>query len=517
MNFKMSEVANNESFSATGAFTGCETLCHLPWWRRFDFKISAIVGCAALLIVVLAGIFSYRSIVRARLDSFEQRLQTLALALSETIDADAIASLPALPPADAPLLAELHERLKHIVDHQHDIDSIYILQATEMPGQLRFLIDASKVSRVAQTGEVYDASAMPFMLRGFEHVSVENRVFGDGFGQTQSSYAPLKARDGRVVGIVGIDVLALRLAETRWQVLWFCAAVFGLAMLAVVVLALVVRRQVQRPIAHVLDAASSIAAGRLDTRLEVHSRDEFGLLAERIGSMAHDLRDRERLKETFGLYVSRELAAALMKNGRPPALGGVECVATVIFCDLSNYTRISEAFSPQEVISIINEYLAAMGAIVESHKGCLLDFTGDGIIAAFGIPLPDADHASNAVQCAIEMRQRLNRLNGEWEARGLAERWQAVGIERIEARMGIHTGPLVAGNIGSASRMKYCVMGDTVNIAARLEELNKEFNSTILLSDQVKIRVPAAMTGSFSDFGVVSIRGRVQAVGAYSV
>ncbi|MET0262125.1 MAG: adenylate/guanylate cyclase domain-containing protein, partial [Rariglobus sp.] len=460
---------------------------------------------------------AYRSIVNARLESFEHRLQSLALALSETIDATALARLPKSADESAPVIAALHGRLQRIVDNQSDIDSIYILQSTEIPGQLRFLIDASKTSRVAHTGELYDATTMPFMLQGFERVSVEDRAYGDEFGLTQSSYAPLKTRDGRVVGIVGVDVLALRLNETRWQVVWFCAGVFGVALIAVVILALVVRRQVQRPLARVLDAASAIAAGKLDTRLHAPSRDEFGLLAREFDTMAGHLRDRERLRETFGLYVSHELASALMKDGHPPALGGVECVATVIFCDLSNYTRISEAFSPQEVIAIINEYLAAMSKIIEAHKGCLLDFTGDGIIAGFGLPLPDPDHAQNAVQCAITMRQRLNQLNGEWEARGLAARWQAVGIERIEARMGIHTGPLVAGNIGSASRMKYCVMGDTVNIAARLEEMNKEFNSTILLSDQVRIRVPVAMTDSFADYGVVSIRGRVQAVGAYSV
>lgn len=494
-----------------------QSLVKLPWWRRFDIRIAALLVGIASLIIVIVGLFAYRSIVDTRLELFEQRLRIIAVTLSETINADELASLPTDVDSEHPVISSLHRRLKNIVDAEPGIESIYILQATGTPGKLRFLLDASKVSRVAQTGELYDATELPFMLQGFEHVSVEDRVYGDEFGQTQSSYAPLKTSGGRVLGIVGVDVLALRLAEIRWQVVLFCAAVFGVAFLAVIVIALILRRQVRRPLARVLEAASAIAAGKLDTRLHAPSRDEFGLLADQFDTMAGHLRDRERLRETFGLYVSRDLATALMKDGKAPELGGVECVATVIFCDLSNYTRISEAFSPQEVISLINEYLAAMCTIIEEHKGCLLDFTGDGIIAGFGLPLPDHDHAHNAVQCAIKMRQRLNQLNGEWEARGLATRWQAVGIDRIEARMGIHTGPLVAGNIGSSSRMKYCVMGDTVNIAARLEEMNKDFNSTILLSDQVKIRVPVAMTDTFADYGVVNIRGRVQAVGAYSV
>jgi len=479
--------------------------------------MAAFLAGTAGLIILALGLFAYRSIEKSRLDMFEQRLRSIAVTLSQTINADELASLPADVGGDHPVLASLRTRLKNIADAERGIESIYILKPTEIPGRLRFLLDASKVSRVAATGELYDATELPFMLQGFARVTVEDRVFSDEFGQTQSAYAPLKTAGGATFAIVGVDVLALRLDEVRAEVMRLCGIVLACSLLAVVVISLIIRRQIHRPLSRVLDAASAIAAGKLDTRLHADSHDEFGLLAERFDIMAGHLRDRERLRETFGLYVSRELATALLQDGKAPSLGGVECVATVIFCDLSQYTRISEAFSPKEIISLVNEYLGAMSVIIESHKGCLLDFTGDGLIAAFGLPLPDADHAHNAVQCAIKMRQRLTQLNGEWEARGLAARWQAVGIERIEARMGIHTGPLVAGNIGSTSRMKYSIMGDTVNIAARLEELNKEFNSTILLSDQVKIRVPAAMTDAFADYGVVSIRGRVQAVGAYSV
>jgi adenylate cyclase len=508
----------SQSFSSPAPQPGAkDSLIKLPWTRRFDLRVAAFLAVTVSLIVIVIGIFAYQAIVSSRLELFEQRLRSIAVTLSQTINVDELAALPAAVTDEHPVIASLRTRLKNIADAERGIESIYILTPTKTPGQLRFLLDASKISRVAQTGELYDATELPFMLQGFTRVTVEDRVFADDFGQTQSAYAPLKTSAGSVIGIIGVDVLALRLAAVRWEVLRLCGIVLALSLLAVLVISLIIRRQIHRPLSRVLDAASAIADGRLDTCLHIDSRNEFGLLAERFDTMAAHLRDRERLRETFGLYVSRELADALVKDGKAPSLGGVECVATVIFCDLSQYTRISEAFSPKEIIGLVNEYLTSMSAIIERHRGCLLDFTGDGLIAAFGLPLPDNDHAHNAVKCAIEMRQRLTQLNGEWEARGIAARWHTVGIERIEARMGIHTGPLVAGNIGSPSRMKYSVMGDTVNIAARLEEMNKDFNSTILLSDQVRVRVPADMTEGFSDYGVVNIRGRVQAVGAYSV
>jgi adenylate cyclase len=494
-----------------------DSFVKLPWTRRFDLRVSAFLAGTVSLIVIVLGMLAYQSIVSSRMELFEQRLRSIATTLSHTIPADELAALPPDAKGDDPVLTAVRTRLEKIAVAEHGIESIYILKPTEIPGQLRFVIDASKISRVAKTGELYDAAELPFMLQGFSRVTVEDRVYADEFGQTQSAYAPLRTSSGDVFAIVGVDVLALRLATARWEVLRLCLIVLGLSLLAVLVISLFIRRQIHRPLSRVLDAASAIAAGKLDTRLRVDSRDEFGLLAERFDTMAGHLRERERLRETFGLYVSRELASALLKDGKAPALGGVECVATVIFCDLSHYTRISEAFSPREIIGMINEYLTAMSSIIERHRGCLLDFTGDGLIAVFGVPLPDDDHAHNAVQCALRMRQRLTQLNGEWEARGIAVRWQAVGIERIEARMGIHTGPLVAGNIGSPSRMKYSVMGDTVNIASRLEEMNKDFNSSILLSDQVRVRLPAEMTSGLSDYGVVNVRGRIQAVGAYSV
>jgi len=352
----------------------------LPWWRRFDFRIAAIFGGAALIIVITSGLFAYRSIVDAKLDSFESRLQSLALSLSSTINAEDIAHASPDPTILTPAVQTLRDHLIQIVKNEPDIDSIYILLPTDKPGHLRFLIDASKASRVAKKFELYDATGLPFMLQGFDHVSVEDRVYGDDFGQTQSSYAPLRLKDGTVVGIVGVDVLAVRLDETRWKVIEFCVVVFGIAAIAIFVLAAFVRKQLHQPLARVLQAASDIADGRPHHQIHTRRHDEFGLLADCFDTMAQHLSDRERLRETFGLYVSRDLADSLIKGGKLPELGGTECVATVLFCDLSNYTRISESLGAPEVISLINEYLAAMSEIVEAHQDCLLDFTGDGII-----------------------------------------------------------------------------------------------------------------------------------------
>ncbi len=493
----------------------------LPWWRRFDMRIAALFGGASFLVVMAAGVFAYSLIVEARMNSFTQRLESLSLSLANTFEADAIPGLARRADGGAAWRDEWRKRLMSIVERESDIDSIYILLPTERPAQLRFLIDASKASRVAEPGELYDASEYPFMLRGFNQVSVEDRVYEDEFGATQSAYAPLRTSKNEVVGIVGVDVLAVRLDETRRKVVLFCAAIFGVAAGAVVLLAALVRRRVQRPLSQALATTAAIASGRHEPPAVAASPesagDEFSLLAVHLDDLSRQLRDRERLRATFGLYVSDELAKAVLSGSQTPTLGGVERLATILFADLSHYTRISEQFSPMEIVSLANEYLGAMTTLVEQHGGCVIDFRGDCVMAVFGAPVAQEDHADRALRCALLMQQRMTQLNGGWEARGLAERWQKAGVDQLTLRIGVHTGPVVAGNIGGPSRMKYCVMGDPVNVAARLQEMNKELGTRIAISDQVKQRAQPSSLEGFVDCDLRPLRGRVVGVHVYAL
>lgn len=496
-------------------------LIALPWRRRFDVRIATLFGGAALLVVIAAGIFVYSLVVDARMRSFSQRLESLALSLANTFDADAIPGLSRRADGGEAWRTEWRGRLMNIVEREPDLDSIYVLLPTDRPAQLRFLLDASKASRVADPGELHDASEYPFMLRGFSQVSVEDRVYADDFGATQSAYAPLRSSKGEVVGIVGVDVLAVRLDETRRQVILFCGVIFGVAAAAVVVLAALVRRRVRRPLSRALAVTADIASGRHEPAsadvFEDAAGDEFSLLGRHLDDLSRQLRDRERLRATFGLYVSDDLARAVLSGDQTPTLGGAERLATVLFGDLTHYTRISEQFSPTEIVSLANEYLGAMTTIIEQHGGCVLDFSGDGVMAVFGTPVAQEDHADRALRCALLMQQRMTQLNGAWEARGLAVRWQKAGVDQITLRIGVHTGPVVAGHIGGASRMKYCVMGDTVNVAARLEEMNKELGTRIAISEQVKQRASAASSEGFIDCDLRALRGRVVGVHVFAL
>ena len=157
---------------------------------------------------------------------------------------------------------------------------------------------------------------------------------------------------------------------------------------------------------------------------------------------------------------------------------------------------------------MLNEYLARMSEVIFKHHGMINEFEGDGILAVFGAPVDLPDHAECAVSAGEEMLETVVQINHEWEASGLLDHWRAVGIDELAIRIGIHSGTVVAGNIGTDQRMKYAVIGDTVNVASRLEAYNKELGTSILISDSVYKDIEEIFNEKAQDYGKVSLKGR---------
>ena len=228
------------------------------------------------------------------------------------------------------------------------------------------------------------------------------------------------------------------------------------------------------------------------------------VLATTLLGVGADVISRRRFRESFGRYVSPQVAAQILAEA--PSLGGARLEVSILISDLRNFTTLSENMEPVRLTTHLNEYFEAMTAAIFSNQGMVNDFVGDSIIAVFGAPLADDAHAIHAVKSAVGMDQALAKLNTRWEAAGLPTLRQGVGI---------HTGVVYAGNVGASSRMKYTVIGDPVNVAARLEGLNKELGTTILMTEEtyaiLKDRVDV------KDRGAIPVKGRVQPVRVYEV
>jgi adenylate cyclase len=217
-------------------------------------------------------------------------------------------------------------------------------------------------------------------------------------------------------------------------------------------------------------------------------------------------REKRQVKRLFSRYVPRDVFDVLMAHPERAALGGSRRTMTVLFSDVRGFTAMSEVASPEGVVAQLNEYFSAMVDVLFEHRGTLDKFVGDMVMGLFGAPVDDPDHADHALQAALAMTRALERLNAQWKLQGKPT---------LDIGIGISSGEMVAGNIGSNTIMSYTVIGDTVNLGARLESLNKEYGTRIIVSEATR----AALKGQYNlrPLGEVLVKGKSRPVAIYEV
>jgi len=260
------------------------------------------------------------------------------------------------------------------------------------------------------------------------------------------------------------------------------------------------------PLRDVQAAMAEVGRGSLDAQCAVVSNDEIGEVAEGFNRMVAGLREREQIRETFGKYVSPEVRDEILA-GRAALEGGTREV-TILFADLRDFTPWVESTPPAQVVADLNEYFTAMDGAIRANGGLVLQFIGDEIEAVFGAPVPDPNHPEAAVRAAIEMRSRLDA----WNAKRVAG-----GKQPLRHGIGIHTGKVIAGNIGSSERMSYALVGDSVNLTSRIQSLNKEFGTQILMSGVTRARLPPGADFKLAPLPTVKVKGRSAEVEVFSL
>ena len=246
-------------------------------------------------------------------------------------------------------------------------------------------------------------------------------------------------------------------------------------------------------------------------------------LRRRVEEFQLQLADQERqlayLKDTFGRYVSNEVVQALLDDPEKLELGGEVREVTILFADIRGYSTLAESLAPTEVIGFLNRYFKAVTHVILENKGMINEFEGDAVLAVFGAPLDLPEHGELAVQSALGMLDAVRELNAEWEIDGTAARWRATGVDGLAIRIGLHSGEVVAGNIGSEVRTKYAVIGDTVNTASRVEGLNKTLKTSLLMtaSTWAAVQGSALVVPPVVDMGTHAVKGRQEPVRVYTI
>lgn len=282
---------------------------------------------------------------------------------------------------------------------------------------------------------------------------------------------------------------------------WALAALFIVGVLLSVLGATLIARSVTRPVLQLAAGARRIEQGDYHQAVEVAHRDEIGQLAQAFNRMGKGLAERDRVRDLLGKVVSPAIAEELLK--REIELGGEEREVTILFSDLRGFTALSENRPPQEVLALLNTYLTHVSAVVETHDGVVDKYIGDAVMALFGAPLRHPDDATRAVATALGMCAALQTLNDRFEQRG----WPRLGLG-----IGINTATVVAGNVGTPTRLNYTVIGDGVNLAARLEALSKLYRVPVIVSASTREAAPGFV---YRELDRVRVAGKQSAVTLY--
>ena len=281
------------------------------------------------------------------------------------------------------------------------------------------------------------------------------------------------------------------------------SSLFAVGLAVSIIGAMFIARSVTRPVQELAEGVRRIEQGDYNLQVRVTQSDEIGRLAQAFNHMGRGLAEKEKVRTLLGKVVSPAIAEELLS--KDIELGGEEREVTILFSDARNFTSLSENYPPQQILEMLNLYLTAISEVVEAHHGVVDKYIGDAVMALFGAPVARADKEALAVRTALGMQAALQELTRDFAARSLP---------CLETGIGIHTSVVVAGNMGSRSRLNYTVVGDGVNLASRLEGLSKVYGEPIIVSAATRGAAPAF---AYLELDRVRVKGKNEAVTIYSV
>ena len=398
-------------------------------------------------------------------------------------------------------------------------DSLYSLKLDELIDLARVLRDDPDVTFFI----VYDSNGRVLVDSNTEQIATFSREI-DPLGQkmiaipkdeiyTEWQVGQLLAGRSIWLGNQSIGAIATGMSTMALDEKVRSITIQGivLALIALIVgggLIVILSRDLTRPLQELSMAAEQMADGKLDVRVNPHARDEIGRLGEAFNHMAVGLQEREWLRDMFGRFVSQEVAEAI-RTGQVQ-LEGENRVVSVLFCDIRDFTDYSEHHSPQEVVAMLNKFLPLVVQAAQKHGGMVNKFGGDSTLIIYGAPHELDDSAYHAILTAVDIQLGLKSLNQHLTSKGEAP---------LRVGVGINTGSALAGAVGPHERQEYTVVGNTVNLAARIDGLNKQFpEHNILISERTRFALGSHLDEfEMISLGPVSIRGKNEQVEIWAV
>lgn len=466
---------------------------------KYKTKLYFLFIGLILLTTLCSTILVYQEVYRILFNDLQSDVKTVAITGSKLIDPEYLKEIHSKADIGTLPYKETVKTLREIRDINRRkkiyVTYIYIIRADG--NDLSVVVDPTEDRAIrAYPGESYPEGVQIGVLNHLDSLWGPDRLVKDRWGEFLPAYAPILDKEGNYVATLGVNLSSHFVEDDLGRLKFIVFSMLGLSILISFFAASFLANVISRSLENIVGCVNQIGKGDLKTRSNLKTNDEFGQLAEAINNMAEGLEEHERLKSNFVRYVSKHVMERILKADKAPTIAGEEKQITVLFTDIRDFSKLAQKLDPEEVVSKLNEYLDKMLNVIFANEGTLDKFLGDGLMVEFGAPLEDPDQEKKAIKTALDLQKALEELNQKWRSENKAE---------LQMGIGIHTGPAVVGNIGSEKRMEYTAIGNTVNIASRLEHATKNLKVPIIISQTTADKIKDSYR--LKELGPIEIEG----------
>lgn len=459
--------------------------------RQIQGAAFLIVGALSTLVVGSLIIASLKDLIR---EEISNRLESSVGLIAQQLAAENHARIKTRSDENSEAYLQIVNELRRSKQLLSDVRFVYTLRKGE-DGKVRFVADAEvNAETKSHVGDVY-ANPTAAMLRAFRPpfgIQIEPKISTDKWGSWLSGFAPVLGRDGNLEAVVGIDMAAHRIRSIQFS--YFVRVIIGSLMLSSVIGALgyLLAGELSKPMIAVIADLERVR------KLNIKGSMVGDSAIREIAELSASLHRMKRGLRSFRRYVPSEVVTQLMEQDKEAELGGEKRVLTMFFADIAGFTRVCESMRPERLSKFLTVYFEVVTNTVVKNGGTVDKFMGDAVLAFWNAPRTERDHAFRAFSAAADIQQQFDALQDDFTKRGWPD---------FKVRVGLATGIALVGNIGYSERLSYTVLGDAVNLASRLESLNKYYGTRILISGATAKRISDRISLRMID--LVLVQGKI--------
>lgn len=472
--------------------------------KFFKFNLRFALSTSTLFILVLVSMVYFFLLIFAIEDiaknSLKRSLNTSVNICSSILDPNEIEKLTEYEQENSPVFINYRKSLKEIKKEVEDIKFVYIVRQTGT--NITYIIDCGDdASEQAKLGEIYDDASdglKQLFDNPIEGVTFENEYYTDKWGTFLSAYKPI-FKDGKILYVVCSDIKSVDVEKyiSNYKKKFTCAFFTLLVIIFPIICS--ITNMIRRPLNKLRDEILKLKD------LDVEEHIDFKSSISEVNDMI-DATDKVKTGlRSFSKYVPDKVVKQLISQGKDAKIGGEKEHVTILFSDIEGFTSISENNDTQEVVTALNEYFDIYVHCLEENGATVDKFIGDAVMAFWNAPNKVDNHEFVAVKTAMEIVKEIDVLNQKWKSEGKKF--------IFKTRIGINSGEVIVGNIGSTNRINYTVTGDPVNLASRLEMANKQYNTKILVGENVYNKTKESIDYNYID--TVKVKGKEVYVKVY--